>query len=322
MLRSLHECPARLFGTVFVGFLALSFVVAVGPAIEVQAKYPPTARQFTAEERRGLQVYLSEGCAACHTQQVRSGSVDAAWGRPTRAQDYAHLKPLAWWQGTPSTPGSARTGPDLSDIGTRQPSVEWQLIHLYNPRAVSPGSIMPAFPWLFEELEQPPANARVVAVPRAFRKGNGSRTIVARREALDLVAYLASLRQPAARGASTPAKASEPSSSEGAELYVTHCAACHQADGEGVAGTFPPLRGDPVVNDADPTRHIEVVLRGMRGKEIGGVEYPVAMPPFADLLSDAQVAALVNHERGSWGNRGSPVTVEQVAQVRASGGQP
>ncbi len=322
MLRSLHESPARLYAIVFVGFLALSVLVAVGPAIEVQAKYPPTSRQLTAQERRGLQVYLSEGCATCHTQQVRSGSIDAAWGRPTRAQDYAHLEPLAWWQGTPSTPGSARTGPDLSDIGTRQPSADWQLIHLYNPRSVSPGSIMPSFPWLFEELEQPPEGARVLPVPKAFRRGDGARALVARQEALDLVAYLASLRQPAASAASPPADVGEPRGGEGAELYVTNCAACHQVNGEGIAGTFPPLRGDPVVNDADPTRHVEIVLYGMAGTPIAGVDYAVAMPPFAELLSDAQVVAIVNHERESWGNRGTPVTAEQVAKVRASGGQP
>lgn len=326
MPRSWHEHPAKLFGAVFGGFLALSLIVAVLPAIEVQAKYPAGSRQLSAQEQRGLQVYLSEGCAACHTQQVRPAAMDAFWGRPTRGEDYAHLKPLAWWQGTPSTPGSARTGPDLSDIGTRQPSADWQLIHLYNPRAVSPGSIMPSFLWLFEEVEEPPDGARVVPVPKAFRKGDdGARAIVARPEALDLMAYLASLRQPAAVAAS-PASSSgdvaEPGGGEGAELYTANCAACHQANGEGIAGTFPPLRGDPVVNDPDPTRHIVVVLQGMKDTPIGGVEYAVAMPSFEALLSDAQVAAIVNHERKSWGNRGAPVTAEQVAQVRASGGQP
>ena len=110
--------------------------------------------------------------------------------------------------------------------------------------------------------------------------------------------------------------------SQGSQLYLTNCAACHQASGEGVPLTFPPLKGDRVVNDADPTRHITVVLQGMHGLPIDGVAYSVTMPPFAALLGDDQIAAVINHERSSWGNHGTPVTPAQVKQVREAGAQP
>lgn len=323
MRRSFYEQPALLFGSVFVGFLALSSVVAVGPALDAQRRHLPLAGSLplTAQQQRGFEVYLSEGCPACHTQQVRSLAIDAVWGRPAVAEDYARLAPMSWWQGTPAVLGSGRIGPDLSDIGTRQPSQAWQLIHLYAPRAVSPWSVMPAFHWLFEVVGQAAPDATVVPLPPAFEPRAGG-TVVATARALDLTAYLASLRQVAL--GSTPAIAASPRPGDGgpgAQLYLTNCAACHQANGEGVPSTFPPLKNDRVVNDADPTRHIAVVLEGIHGVPIDGVSYSVTMPPFGQLLSDDQIAAIINHERSSWGNHGTPVTTAQVKQVR-EGAQP
>lgn len=105
----------------------------------------------------------------------------------------------------------------------------------------------------------------------------------------------------------------------GASLYRTSCASCHQTNGQGVEGTFPPLAGDPVVTAPDPGRHVEIVLFGLQGKSIGGVDYVTPMPSWADQLSDAEVAAIVNHERTSWGNDASTVTAARVAEVRAAG---
>lgn len=105
----------------------------------------------------------------------------------------------------------------------------------------------------------------------------------------------------------------------GATLYRTSCSSCHQANGEGVAGAFPPLAGDPVVTAEDPTRHIEIILFGMQGEAIDGVEYSAAMPPFSEQLSDEEVAAIINHERTSWGNDAPTVTAEDVERIRAEG---
>lgn len=105
----------------------------------------------------------------------------------------------------------------------------------------------------------------------------------------------------------------------GAALYRTSCASCHQTNGVGLDGVFPPLAGDPVVIADDPTRHIEIVLYGLQGEAIGGVDYPTAMPGWAEQLSDVEVAAVLNHERTSWGNNAPTVTPDQVAQVRRRG---
>jgi glucose/arabinose dehydrogenase/mono/diheme cytochrome c family protein len=101
------------------------------------------------------------------------------------------------------------------------------------------------------------------------------------------------------------------------DLYIAHCAACHLANGEGVAGAFPPLKGSGVVNKDDAAKHIQVVLDGMQGARAGGVVYAAAMPPFAGLLSDAEIADIIDYERGSWGNHGIPVNAAQVAAERA-----
>src|SRR5450631_4415422 len=84
---------------------------------------------------------------------------------------------------------------------------------------------------------------------------------------------------------------------KGRDLYIAHCSACHQVSGEGLPGVFPPLKGSGVVNKDDATKHIHVVLDGMEGARAGGVVYASAMPPFAGMLSDAEIADIIDYER-------------------------
>ncbi len=116
-------------------------------------------------------------------------------------------------------------------------------------------------------------------------------------------------------------QATKPASSLGADLYRTSCASCHQINGQGTPNIFPPLAGDPVVIDRDPTAHIRIVLFGSRGTTIKGLAYQAQMPAWADQLSDEEAAAVINHERTSWGNNAPPVTPEGVAKVRSRGKQ-
>jgi mono/diheme cytochrome c family protein len=102
----------------------------------------------------------------------------------------------------------------------------------------------------------------------------------------------------------------------GRDLYVAKCSACHLANGEGIPGAFPPLKGSGVVNKDDAGKHIQVVLNGMQGGRAGGVVYAAAMPPFAGLLSDTEIADIIDYERSSWGNHGTPVNAAQVAAQR------
>ncbi len=107
-----------------------------------------------------------------------------------------------------------------------------------------------------------------------------------------------------------------------AQLYTRNCGACHQANGEGLPGAFPPLKGNVAVLDPDPGKHIEVILDGLHGVAIDGVSYPGAMPPFATTLNDADIADIVNHERVSWGNKGKPITAEDVKRARGAAPTP
>src|SRR5207245_5009197 len=102
----------------------------------------------------------------------------------------------------------------------------------------------------------------------------------------------------------------------GEQVYGNKCAACHQLTGQGLPGVFPPLKDSAVATAPDPTEHIRIVLRGLSGKTIGGVTYASAMPAFADQLTNDEVAAVLSHERTSWGNQAPPAKPDDVIARR------
>lgn len=101
----------------------------------------------------------------------------------------------------------------------------------------------------------------------------------------------------------------------GASAYATNCSSCHGAAGAGVPGAFPPLAGDPVIRANDPKEHIEIVLRGLHGRAIAGRPFEAAMPSFSQL-SDQVIAAIIDHERTSWGNHSPTITPDDVKRAR------
>lgn len=192
-----HKNHWLLFGVTFFGFVGLSLIVGILPALWVQnnAVPLPGAEPPTALEHEGLKVYVSEGCVACHTQQVRPLPVDEPWGRPSAPGDYAYVTPLGPWAPyAPAVLGSQRTGPDLTNAGRRQPSEMWQYIHLYNPRAVVPDSVMPAYPWLFDHVATAPEGEMTIPVPAPYGPDEGL-VAVPNERGKALVAYLLSLEQ-------------------------------------------------------------------------------------------------------------------------------
>lgn len=338
---SFHRNHWLLFGTIFFGFIAIAIVIGIAPAywVQVQTRANQDVEPLTEQEQRGLGVYVSEGCVACHTQQVRPIEMDSPWGRPSARRDYANLGDTTkWWRPySPAVLGSARIGPDLSNVGNRQSSRVWQYLHLYNPRAVVGESIMPAYPWLFEVKQDPDAEATVVSVPDPYGPDEGKVVPTPRGEAL--VTYLLSLQQP--REGSESGAGDEPEETstaasddgtgktgdgagdlpDGGALYSQHCASCHQDSGQGVPGTFPSLVDNATVTAEDPLKHVETVLDGAQGRTIDGQSYASPMPGFADQLSDAEIAAIVNHERTNWGNDAPTVTQSDVADARGGGGE-
>ncbi len=123
------------------------------------------------------------------------------------------------------------------------------------------------------------------------------------------------LRQP------QPVSAPPLQGADGAQVYQQHCQSCHQADGQGVAGTFPPLAGNPAMKDTNFV--VSVVLNGMDAQiVVNGTTYQGQMPAWDNQLSDAEIAAVLTHERTSWGNDYGPVSAADVQKVRQSGQQP
>jgi cytochrome c oxidase cbb3-type subunit 2 len=183
-----HTSHQAVVGFAFFGYLALTLLIAILPATSVQnTPGLPGVAARSALAEQGRAIYLREGCGYCHTQLVRDLPLDRPYGRATVAGDYANEDP--------PLPGTERTGPDLSNVAARQPSDTWHLLHLYNPRAVVPQSVMPGFPWYFEEKAAAAPGDVVVPIPPRFVSAQGH-VLVARQEARALVAYLLSLRQP------------------------------------------------------------------------------------------------------------------------------
>ena len=119
------------------------------------------------------------------------------------------------------------------------------------------------------------------------------------------------------QGSTVPSTIVAPAdAARGAALYSVNCAACHQNTGQGLPGVFPPLAGDPVVQALDPTEHIDTVLNGRQGSIIGGIKYASPMPAFKSTLNDDDLAAILNHERTSWGNAAPIVRGADVARLR------
>lgn len=106
---------------------------------------------------------------------------------------------------------------------------------------------------------------------------------------------------------------------DGAALYGQHCQACHQANGQGLAGAFPPLAGSDFLL-ADPERAIDIVVNGLNGPiRVNNVDYSGVMPAMS-YLTDAEVAAILTHALNSWGNDGGTIAAAQVTSFRDASG--
>ena len=167
VMKRLLRMSYLVAGVAGLGFFAMSVLllgVWPGRVLEQQIRgtSPDHPLALTASEQRGRTVYAREGCAYCHTQQIRYLPNDVArFGAATLAWETIFDYPHLW--------GTRRIGPDLSREGSVR-SADWQLSHLYAPRTLVADSVMPAFPWLFDGAPDRP-----------------------RQEAQDLLAYLETL---------------------------------------------------------------------------------------------------------------------------------
>ncbi|WP_375167361.1 c-type cytochrome [Herbaspirillum huttiense] len=142
--------------------------------------------------------------------------------------------------------------------------------------------------------------------------------------------YLASLPSPARQrppqAAAAPVAAAIPADlylSRGGLGYVQFCAACHRSDGNGVQGLFPPLAGNPTLQSNEPASLIHIMLTGWRAARTHAQPKAMSMPAFS-VLSDGEIAEILNFARTSWGGRQqADISERQVARLRAElGAQP
>lgn len=176
-------------GSVLVAVFAF-FVLAWVPQRQLASVVPLDRLQpYTDEQAAGRRVYVSLGCMYCHSQQVRAPGFGAdqarGWGRASYPEDYRFDRPHQL--------GTMRTGPDLMNIAVRQPSRMWHYVHLYQPRAVVPGSVMPSYPFLFETRARSEPGDEVLELPPGVAPQG--RVVVVREDARRLVDYLLSLNR-------------------------------------------------------------------------------------------------------------------------------
>jgi cytochrome c oxidase cbb3-type subunit I/II len=241
------------------GFFVLSFVVlGILPAMQLQAEINRTApramQRLTPSEEHGRVVYGREGCAYCHTEQVRTIGADVRrFGAPTAAWETQYDYPQLW--------GTRRIGPDLSrENGLR--TDDWQYAHLYNPRSTVPDSIMPGYSWMFSgNAAQPNLDAQdLVAYVRTLGRerslaGKEGGEQVDHGTAMEMSSSYDAQGVPDTRtritvmglDASAPIFSFAQSSdavrlTHGRDIYAHNCSGCHgvNADGQGLAA--PALR--------------------------------------------------------------------------------
>lgn len=263
---------ATTFGAGLVFFVISFLVLAVYPAIELHKQMVRTTPagvhlDLTAAELHGRQLYGVDGCAYCHTQQVRFTPADMErFGPPTQAWETQNQYPQMW--------GTRRIGPDLARE-TGNHSQDWQLVHLYNPRFVVPDSMMPSYPWVFDGSPDRPS-----------------------KDALDIIAYLNTLGRAKAQTTppQPPAAFVHPvatgyqDAADGRAVFVQNCSGCHGENGNGRSAGGRALR--PVAfNLAGFRVSDEVVWRALE-KGVPGS----SMPAWNDLPSSefASVAAYVH----------------------------
>ncbi|MEO6520265.1 MAG: c-type cytochrome [Mucilaginibacter sp.] len=187
---------------------------------------------------------------------------------------------------------------------------------------------MPAYSWLFEVKEYAYPGDVIINVPDQYRQGITGK-IIASKEALELVAYLKSFKQiKLPDGKPTPIFLygkeikTEPTGTtsklntelDGAALYAVNCQSCHQENGEGLKGAFPPLKGSPVVLDKNPKVQLTIIMKGYNGRASEGYGIMPAVGTNNNLKPE-EILAIINHERSSWGNNSRKITLLELKEL-------
>ncbi|MGE0816701.1 MAG: cbb3-type cytochrome c oxidase subunit II [Vicinamibacterales bacterium] len=302
-----------------VAFFVLSIVLLGAwprQVLEEQTRTmgPEYVLRLTASEERGRAIYSREGCAYCHTQQIRYLAADRArFGAPTLAWetrlDYPHL-----W-------GTRRIGPDLSRASGTRPD-DWHYAHLYAPRSVVPQSVMPAYRRLFDGAPDRPrqdardlvaylntlGRARELAAPEGETRAEEA--CHCPDDAMAKMAFDGPLNANPARARRSGEVPSLPVGEvgRGRALFQAHCETCHGAAGDGLgpgARGLQPVPATLAEHDYTPARVADVLWNGVAG---------TAMPAWRDH-PPADLAALVEAVRALGAGRPEPALPEALQEL-------
>ncbi len=235
--------------------------------------------------------YLVEGlghCGACHTPR--------GWAFQEKALDAGS--------------GAYLQGAELD---------AWSAPNLRGDRRTGLGS------WSQEDLAaflKTGHNAQAVAFGSMLDVVNNSTPYLSDDDLNAMAAYLKSLPASAQQAAFTyddattaalrAGKAQQP----GATIYLGYCVSCHGADGKGQAPYMPPLAGNPIVLDGNPSSLINLVLNGAQPLVVKGAPDAYRMPQYRVQLTDDEIAGVLSFVRNGWGNGAAPVTADQVKALR------
>ncbi|KAA3614599.1 MAG: cytochrome-c oxidase, cbb3-type subunit I [Calditrichaeota bacterium] len=299
-------------------FLVLTLVaILIGGAVEIipfilDKSHVPTiatVKPYTPLELEGRDIYIREGCNNCHSQMIRPfRSETERYGEYSKVGEFVYDHPFLW--------GSKRTGPDLHRIGKKYPDA-WHYNHMLDPRTMSPGSLMPPYPWLltddlgasdirkkisvmrtlgvpyedgYEDQAEADLNAQAATI-QANLKTSGIET-GAEKEIVALIAYLQRLGTDIKVGrevetvdlgdmpaTDVSALTDEKSLESGKDIWVKNCVVCHGDQGQG--GIGPNMTDNYWINgDGSIAPIVHVVREGVPAK---------GMIPWKTTLNEQQM---------------------------------
>jgi cbb3-type cytochrome oxidase cytochrome c subunit len=305
-----------------LGFFVLSvLVLGVWPGRtleqETRRMSPQHPLDLTVSEQRGRRICAREGCAYCHTQQIRYTAADTArFGAATLAWETMFDYPQLW--------GTRRIGPDLSREATIR-SADWQLAHLYAPRNLVPDSVMPPFPWLFDGAPDRPAQEgldllayletlgrdRELAGPEGEARARAACDCSEDERRFAFATALNASPAMARRQGDSPRLIPSNDVQRGRAIYSRDCAACHgirgAGDGPGAAGLHP--------RPADLSAH-EYTLERLSFTMWNGVA-GTAMPAWRDT-TPRDLAAVAQVVRSFHAAQPEPAIPQNVLDLGAA----
>jgi len=149
------------FGLLVFVFVSFAGIIEIIPDFAKQSRPTVGTKPYSVLELAGRQIYINESCNSCHSQLIRPFKSETdRYGMYSLSGEYAYDRPFLW--------GSKRTGPDLMRVGNYR-TTDWHENHMLEPKSVVPGSIMPAYPHLFEKsTDMDTAWAEAYTVKKVF----------------------------------------------------------------------------------------------------------------------------------------------------------